>query len=201
MRRGVKVVVWTGVFAASAGAGAYVAAHTNPFPPGVEDPGARSTSPPPTSSALATERWSLEMTTTSSHQLHVGGSCRSAWETSGLVTIRLSGAASGSGIATLLPAPPVCDFPTAQIQTRKIRLVVTGRRSGNRLVIRFAVDDLAPTGSTDLGGFVETLRLLAPEVKLGHGTRTSAATAKKPDGDRGFYSSETGLHMNCIAGC
>ena len=41
MRRLGKVLAWTLVFAACAAVGAVVAANTNPFPPGVEDPGAR----------------------------------------------------------------------------------------------------------------------------------------------------------------
>jgi hypothetical protein len=141
------------------------------------------------------------MTTTSFHQLHVGGRCRSAWDTSGVVTIRSSGQASGRASAKLIPAPPVCDFPTAQVQTRTIQLVVTGERTGNRLVLHFSRAGEAPVGSTDLGGFTETLSLLAPEVKLGSETRGSTATAKKPDGDLGFYAAETALHMNCSVGC
>ena len=44
MRKGVKVAAWVAVFLACAGVGAYVAAHTDPFPPGVDRPGA--TAPP-----------------------------------------------------------------------------------------------------------------------------------------------------------
>ena len=79
MRRGLKIVVWVGVFAVCAGAGAFVAAHTNPFPPGVEDPGARSTTPPSTSPSPASERWSLAMTSATRHELHVGGASATAY--------------------------------------------------------------------------------------------------------------------------
>jgi hypothetical protein len=200
VRRWVKVVIWTVVFAACAGAGAYVAAHTNPFPPGVEDPGARPTTPPPTSAAVV-QRWNVGMTTTSYHQLHVGGRCRSAWDTAGVVTIRPRGDATGRATARLIPAPPVCDFPTAQIQTRAIGLTLTGRRSGNQLTLHLSMSGVAPTGSTDLGGFTETLSLVVPRVMLGPGTRQAAARAKRPDGDLGFYASESGIHMTCVAGC
>ena len=44
MRRGVKVAAWAAVFLACAGVGAFIAAHTDPFPPGVDRPSA--TSPP-----------------------------------------------------------------------------------------------------------------------------------------------------------
>jgi hypothetical protein len=201
VRRGVKVVIWTGVFVACAGAGAYVAAHTNPFPPGVEDPGARPTSPPPTSPVPAAQRWSLGMVTTSFHQLHVGGRCRSAWDTSGAVTIGPDGAASGHARAKLIPAPQVCDFPIAQVQTKIIDLTVTGRRTGNRLVLRFSIAGRSPTGSNDLGGFEETLRLVIPKVNLGSESPSAAARAKKSDGDLGFYASESGIHMDCSGGC
>jgi hypothetical protein len=39
--RWAKVLIWIVVFAAFAAAGAYAASRTDPFPPGVEDPGAR----------------------------------------------------------------------------------------------------------------------------------------------------------------
>jgi hypothetical protein len=201
VRRGVKVVIWTGVFVACAGAGAYVAAHTDPFPPGVEDPGARPTSPPPTSPIPAAQRWSLGMMTTSFHQLHVGGRCRSAWDTSGAVMIGPGGGAWGRARAKLIPAPPVCDFPTAQVQTKIITLAVTGRRTGNRLVLRFSIAGRSPTGSNDLGGFVETLRLVIPKLDLGSESPSAAARARKSDGDLGFYASESGIHMDCSGGC
>jgi hypothetical protein len=201
VRRGVKVVIWTGVFVACAGAGAYVAAHTNPFPPGVEDPGARPTSPPQTSPTPGAQRWSLGMMTTSFHQLHVGGRCRSAWDTSGAVTIGPDGAAAGRARAELVPAPPVCDFPTAQVQTKNITLAVTGRRTGNRLVLRFTIAGRSPTGSNDLGGFVETLGLVMPKVDLGSESPSATARARKSDGDLGYYASESGIHMDCSAGC
>ena len=54
MRRWVKVAAWAAVFLACAGIGAYIAAHTDPFPPGVDRQGespfptvSPSTSPTP----------------------------------------------------------------------------------------------------------------------------------------------------------
>ena len=83
MPRWVKLTLWLGVFGVCAGVGAFVAAHTNPFPPGVEDPGSRPTTPTPTSGASTSQRWSLAMNSATRHDLHVGGSCRSRWHTSG----------------------------------------------------------------------------------------------------------------------
>ena len=78
MRTPVKIVAWTLAFAAAAGAGAYVAAHTDPFPPGVDDPGARSTSPstsvvPTPTSEPEPRRWQVDAEVGSEHQLHVEG--------------------------------------------------------------------------------------------------------------------------------
>ena len=45
MPKAVKILLWIGAFLACAGVGAYVAAHTDPFPPGVDDPGAHAAGP------------------------------------------------------------------------------------------------------------------------------------------------------------
>jgi hypothetical protein len=42
-RRLLKVAAWAAVFLTCAGIGAFVAAQTDPFPPGVDDPGLRPT--------------------------------------------------------------------------------------------------------------------------------------------------------------
>ena len=57
MRRGVKVAAWAAVFLACAGVGAYIAAHSDPFPPGVDRPSASSlpTGSPASSSPSAAE--------------------------------------------------------------------------------------------------------------------------------------------------
>ncbi len=40
MHRVLKVAAWAALFLACAGVGAYIAAHSDPFPPGVDRPGA-----------------------------------------------------------------------------------------------------------------------------------------------------------------
>ena len=201
MPRWVKLTLWLGVFVVCAGAGAFVAAHTNPFPPGVEDPGARPTSPVPTSGPPVEQRWNIGMTTTSYHQLHVGGRCRSAWDTTGVLTIHPDGNVVGRAHARLIEAPPVCDFPVAQIQTKRVALAVAGQRRGHRLVLHLTAVSLAPPGSQDLGGFTSTLQLIVPTLKLVGGAPHAAAVAKRPDGDLGFFASESGIHLTCAAGC
>ena len=201
MLRWVKVTLWLGVFGACAGAGAFVAAHTNPFPPGVEDPGARSTTPTPTSAASVDQRWNLGMTTTSYHRFHVGGRCRSAWQTTGVLTIHADGTAAGRATSRLIKDPRACDFPVAQVQTRTVGLAIAGERRGEALVLHLSEVSHTPSGSQDLGGFTSTLPLIVPNVNLGAATPHARAVAKRPDGDLGFFASESGIHMTCTAGC
>jgi len=199
VRRWVKVVIWTVVFAACAGAGAYVAAHTNPFPPGVEDPGARPTTPPPTSEAPSNERWTLGMFSATKHDLHVGGSCRSTWRTSGILVIRPDGDVGGSASARLRSAG--CDFAVAQVQTRVVRLTVSGSRSEARISLRFTIVGSAPTGSLDLGGFTATVEHLRPRGAIALGHAGLGASATRPDGDLGLYTNHGEIQLECATGC
>jgi hypothetical protein len=203
VRRGVKVIIWIVVFATCAGAGAYVAAHTNPFPPGVEDPGARPT-PPTTSPAPTTQLWNLVMYSATRHDLHVGGSCRSGWRTTGVVTIRPDGVARGRALARLKGWS--CDFPVAQVQTRLVRLVITGTEatsttSDGRLVLHFAEAGAAPTGSQDLGGLTATLGQLDPRIELSGRYGNTPAHASRPDGDLGSYVNDSKVQLECATGC
>jgi hypothetical protein len=200
VRRGLKAIVWTGVFAACAGAGAYVASQTDPFPPGVEDPGARPTGTPSTSPAAAQQRWNLVMHSATRHDLHVGGSCRSGWRTTGVLTIRPDGSATGEAVARLDGWG--CDFAVAQVQTRTVTLAVSGRPIGGaRLLLRFSEAATGPTGSQDLGGFIATLPLVNARMQLvaGHGDTT--VSAARGDGDLGRYVNDSKVQLNCATGC
>jgi hypothetical protein len=197
--RWVKRTLWLGVFGVCAGAGAFVAAHTNPFPPGVEDPGALSTTPPPTSAAPSSQRWNLVMDSATRHDLHVGGSCRSRWRTSGHVTILPDGAAEGEARAVLQDWG--CDFPVAQVQTRTVTLIVTGRSSGGRVALGFKEAGVAPTGSQDLGGFLATIRRLAPAIRFTDGHGGAVAAASRPDGDLGRFVDNGDIQLDCATGC
>jgi hypothetical protein len=200
VRRGVKVLVWTGVFAVCAGAGAFVAAHTNPFPPGVEDPGARPTTPPPTSPSPTNERWTLGMFSATKHVLHVGGSCRSTWQTRGPVTIDPDGIVTGTVTARLRSWS--CDFAVAQVQTRLVRLTVSGDRSGDRIAFAFSIEGSAPTGSQDLGGFASTVEHIRPNGQIVGGSHAGIGVhATRPDGDLGRYTNDSEVQLDCVAGC
>ena len=184
--------MWTLVFAACAGAGAYVAGHTNPFPPGVEDPGAR---PPVTPTGSPTQPGGRQdvavgtLTARSTHRLHYGGSCRSDWRATWKVVLGAGGElANGQATATLVPGTAGCDFSQAQVQTKRVDLTVTGTWSRGptdelRVKLRFADPRVDPIGSQDLGGFLATLPDIQPLV-------TSAPArihSTKSDGDEGSY--------------
>ena len=198
MPRWLKRTLWLSVFGVCAGAGAFVAAHTNPFPPGVEDPGAATTSAP-TTPAPSNQRWNLVMDSATRHDLHVGGSCRSRWLTSGHVTILPDGTAEGEALARLRGWG--CDFPVAQVQTRRVTLLVTGRSSGGRVVLGFKRAGVAPTGSQDLGGFLATIRRLAPAIRFTDGHGGAVATASRPDGDLGRFVDNGEIQLDCATGC
>ena len=200
MRRGVKVVVWTVVFAVCAGAGAFVAAHTNPFPPGVEDPGARPTTPPPTSPPPASERWRLAMVSVTHHELHVGGTCRSNWRTIGTITVDAEGTVAGDVQANVRSWG--CDFSVAQVQSKLVELQVSGDRSGGRIAITFSIIGSAPTGSQDLGGFTATVERIRPRGEIvGGGHAGIGVHAQRPDGDLGTYTNEGEIQLDCATAC
>ena len=199
MPRWVKRTLWLGVFGVCAAAGAFVAAHTNPFPPGVEDPGARPTNPAPTSSAPASERWNLLMDTATRHDLHVGGSCRSRWFTSGHVTILPDGTTEGEALAVLRGSG--CDFPVAQVQTRRVTLLVTGRTSSGRVVLGFKRAGVVPTGSQDLGGFLATISRVGPAIRFTDGHGSAVIAASRPDGDLGRFVDNGEIQLDCATGC
>ena len=187
-----KVVLWVLVFGAAIGAGAYQASKSNPFPPGVEDPGARPTRTPTHSPSPAPTVGDLRMRITSTHVLHVGGSCQSHWRASGRVSIGDDGRASGEATATLA-GPARCDFQQSQVQTKAIKLAVAGKSVDGRLRLSFSEAGRSPVGSQDVGGLPSTLSLIHPEV-VPHGGSANAHVTK-PDGDLGRYSSSTHLQL------
>jgi hypothetical protein len=197
VRRALKVVVWLGVFAACAGAGALVASRTDPFPPGVEDPGAASTvSPAARSPEPEPANWSVEMTSRTRHEFHVGGACRTNWLIAGPILVSSGGTAGGHVVARL-QGDADCDFPVAQVQTQSIRLRVEGSIVGDRFRMSFHEGGRDPVGSKDLGGLTNTLSAITPRGAAG---RTVKLTVTRPDGDLGRYVSETKVRLTCSGG-
>ena len=194
MRGWQKVIVWIAVFVLAAAVGAFVAAHTNPFPPGVEEPGALAS---PTSPAPEPESWRLELTTSSVHELHVGGTCRSRWQTASVLIVTPDGGLTGTGRA-VAQGRASCSFATAQVSARGLRLDVSGHVAGTSmlLVLRTA-GPLTPAGSLDLGGFTQVLPVIRLTIDGTSGSGSS--TVSKPDGDRGRYRSVTHAHVRCLS--
>lgn len=201
MPKPLKAGLWIAVFAVFAAAGAYVAAHTDPFPPGVADPGARPDRAP-SSSTPAPEplRFDLTMTSDTRHELHVGGTCRTKWRTTGRVTVHADGSVAGEGTAELR-GKAGCDFSTAQVQTRSIHVVITGTLDGRVLELRFAEAGRDPKGSQDLGGFSNTLHYIVPALKLTIGEGEGVVMVRKPDGDLGRWVSANRATATCATGC
>lgn len=175
-----------------AGIGAYIGSRSNPFPPGVPDPGAqpsesRSPSPP------APIAWSITLSSRTTHTFRVGGSCSSDWRLVGRIRLTASGGIRGRGVARLLPGWG-CDFPSAQVQTRRVLVRFIGRRDGEDLDLRFREERRRPAGSQDLGAFLktlETLRFTIPE--------RAGAVASKPktieDPEDEIYASVTTIRL------
>lgn len=200
-----KVVIWIVVFAACAAAGAVVAAHTDPFPPGVEDPGARPSaggggSPEPD----AVQTWRGMLVSETSHRFHVGGACRTTWR--GPLELMVAGIRGRiRGDATLeLHGDADCDFPVAQVQADAVSVAVTGVAADGALRLRLSETGRDPVGSHDLGGLVNTLRSIRPALRMAGADATAArdrVTVRVPDGDLGTYTSTSTLTVTCTGGC
>ena len=180
-----KAIVWIGILLGCAGVGAFIASRSNPFPPGVPDPGAvPSETPTPSPPAPEVTRWTLAMTSRSTHTYRVGGSCTSDWRMErGRIRVSGSGRVRGRGVARLLPGA-TCDFPSAQVQARRVEIEILGRREGDRLQLRFRIEEVLPPGSQDLGAFVETLERLRLAIRERPGARErERGRIERADGD------------------
>ncbi len=174
--------MWVGILLACAGAGAFIASRSNPFPPGVPDPGAAA-SPSQNPGADEAARWTVTMVSRTTHTYHVGGSCISHWRMRARIRVLPAGRVQGHGVAHLRPGAS-CDFPSAQVQARRIDVEILGRRAGSVLHLRFEEAGREPPGSQDLGSFLKTLpslRLTVPE-RVG-GTTAKPARIEDPEGE------------------
>jgi hypothetical protein len=186
-----KVLMWAGILLLCAGVGAFVASRSNPFPPGVPDPGAVP-SGSPSATPVEVEVRSLRLVSRTSHTYHVGGSCTSDWEMDTAVRIAPSGRVRGRGVASVRPGN-ACDFPSAQVQARRVVLRIVGRRDGRRLSFRFVTGAVLPPGSQDLGGFletVETLRFSLPD-RTARETKSKQITTSNGD----VFASTTSVRL------
>jgi hypothetical protein len=191
MRAWAKVVLWAGIFLACAGVGAFIASRSNPFPPGVPDPGRVSPTGTP---GPAMARWTVTMLSRTTHTFHVGGACTSNWRMRTRIRVDEDGRIAGRGVARLLPGAR-CDFPSAQVQAERIDLVIAGRRRGDELDLRFRTAGLEPVGAQDLGAFVRTL----PSLRFSVGEQVGAQISKPhriEDPEHEIYASVTVVRIS-----
>src|SRR5438067_1360951 len=135
MNRALRALALLAAFATSAGIGAVIAAHSNPFSPNVPSSGALTgTTEPPSGRS---QRWIGTFRTSSYHELYVGGRCATDW--TGRLSLRVGagGGVSGDGSATREGALR-CTFPVAQAQVRRFQLAVRGTVRDGRLLLRLS---------------------------------------------------------------
>ncbi|MEA2556646.1 MAG: hypothetical protein QOG88_184 [Actinomycetota bacterium] len=196
MRRGLKIVGWVAAFSACFAVGAVIAAHSDPFPPGVTDPGATATattgSPSPVGSTLI---GTVHVQTV--HNLYVGGACRTNWKGSLELQEDAEGSVTGTGTFDLLGSLH-CDFAVIQAQTKTINVGVTGSVSGKRVTLSLTEAGRDPKGTNDFGGLAHTLRFLKLSVPLGD---LQQVHASRSDLDRGTYTATGTFTVACSANC
>jgi hypothetical protein len=158
VRRVLTVAVWAAVFLGAAGIGAYVAAHTDLFPPDVT----RATGSGP-STATSTggpaadgPTWTGVIRSNTYHDLYVGGRCSTRWVTKLTFHLLDGGRITGTGTAKL-ETDLACPFPNAQINVEEIETIVSGRWDPQGFRIRLHAGDRAPAGTADFGGFESTV--------------------------------------------
>jgi hypothetical protein len=197
MRRGLKVAAWAAVFLTCAGVGAYIAAHSDPFPPGVDRPGASSTvSAPPSGSPTQAppDRWVGSLRSFTYHQLYVGGRCTTRWGGNLRFVVSDTGAIQGSGVARL-DGGLECDFPVAQVQARRVSLEVTGRLSGAHITLRLTPSAIQPSNGQDYGGFVAPLPVRVT-LPVSDGAASGRVVRRAVDDEgRGTFFWSTGFQL------
>ena len=200
MPRWAKVLIWVAVFAACAAAGAYVAAHTDPFPPGVDDPGAReaaqTSGAAPTGAPTEAQRWRVSIPGAAMHAFRVGGTCESSW--SGAARFPITDDDLPPDARLVLDGEGSCDFPVAQIQTEQLEVRLVPVTDGPSPIVTVQVVGRTPAGSEDLGGFATAIEQARFTVRLG----TSAeARSRISDGRGGTIRSVARLVVRCVSGC
>jgi hypothetical protein len=157
------VAAWAAVFLGAAGIGAYVAAHTELFPPDVEGAAGPSSSLTPSASASPSDTptptdptWHGVMRSGSYHELYVGGRCTTQWVTTFSFDALDNGKVVGSGTAKL-DGKRACTFPNAQINAERIEVSVAGEWDGSGFRLRLNDGERSPRGTADYGGFAPTV--------------------------------------------
>ena len=193
MRGWAKVLLWVAILLACAGVGARLAYL---FPEWAirdapqSDP---SVIPSPSPTKPEIVRWSLTVSSRTTHTYRVGGSCTGDWGMRGAIRATESGRIRGRGLARLQLGAR-CDFPSAQVQVRRVVVQIVGRREGDELALRFREIRRRPVGSQDLGGFLETLPTLGFSIPERAGAQASMRTEiENSDGE--IFSAFTRIRL------
>ena len=197
MRKALKVAAWAALFLACAGVGAYIAAHSDPFPPSVDRPGgsplaSASVSP---SGPPAPERWVGSFRSFTYHQLYVGGRCTTRWR--GDLRFRVdadTGAVEGTGAARLF-GELECDFPIAQVQAERVELAISGRLRDGRLTLHLSQTGIEPSSASDYGGFAALLPVRITLSALNGAAEDRVIRRRVDEEGRGVYFWSTGLQL------
>jgi hypothetical protein len=207
MPRALKALLWTLPFLGAAGVGAFVAAHSDPFPPSVDGGGTPTvalTSGPPSPSSQV---WKGTIESTTSHRLYVGGTCQSDWR--GTLQLTVHDDASVRGVGALRRVGPLrCDFSTAQAQIARFALSITGTATSKGFELHVSEAARTPSsGADDYGGFLRTVLRPGPRsVLMVPATGPLAAAGTIPmhlvDAEgRGTYVSSTRIRLGCHQRC
>ncbi len=201
MRIAVRVALWVLLLSGSAGAGAFIAAHSNPLPPqvvGSPSPSVAGPSTGPSPDLPAATTWVGTIRSTSFHRLYVGGTCTTAWATRVRFEVAPRGAVRGRGVAKLTSQGSPCPFPIGQRQIRRFRLGVTGELRAGELALRLIdLGHVPAAGSDDLGGFRATTLSIVMHARVRHDAVEARVSLQAPDQDRGAFGSTNMLRLRC----
>ena len=172
--------MWAGILLACAAVGAFIASRSNLFPPGVRDTGpVPGVSPSPSPAGPELVRWQLD--DVQPDHAHLPGRrvlleqlARARADPADGVRPR-----RGRVIARLRPGA-TCDFPSAQIQARRVVVLIVGRRDAGELDLRFREGDRRPVGIAGPGRLPQDADH-APVLD----PRTSRRRSEQAEADRG----------------
>jgi hypothetical protein len=201
MPRWVKVAAWTAVFLACAGAGAYIAAHTDPFPPGVDRPGESPfpTATPSPSPSPEPVVWAGTLRSVTSHELYVGGRCTTRWHGNLRFTADTAGMITGTGNARLFGRLE-CDFPIAQTQVRRFGIAVVGRLLPGGMRIRLLQTSIDPTNGRDFGAFGPILPIRMLLATRDGEVHERIDRQRTDEQGRGTYAWSTVFELRAVGG-
>jgi hypothetical protein len=200
MGRWVKVAAWAAVFLACGGVGAYIAAHTDPFPPGVDRPGESplpTTTPTPAPSPEPIV-WAGTLRSVTYHELYVGGRCTTQWGGNLRFTVDAAGRIDGTGSARLL-GKLRCDFPIAQTQVRRFGLVISGRMTDGGIALQLAQASIDPINGRDFGAFGAFLPVRTVLERHGHAVDELIDRSHVDEQGRGVYAWSTTFELHTAA--